>query len=89
MFTQLHAKKGIKLFCERYIAATIKEFKQVDECSIPGKMVFIPLNPDELTDAESRKSLEVLNLIEEERNDIIKRITCANRSKQNIYLKQG
>ena len=29
MFMQMHAKKGIKMFFERYIVAMIKEFKQL------------------------------------------------------------
>ena len=63
MFNQMHAKKGIKLFGERYIAPTIKEFKQLNECEIPVKPFVFPINPDKLTDAESRQALESVNLI--------------------------
>ena len=51
MFTYMHSNKGIKLFCERSIAAMIKEFKQLYEGSMPVKPVVVPLNTDELTDA--------------------------------------
>ena len=54
-----------------------------------GNPVVIPLNPYELTDAESRQSLEAVNIIKEKINGIIKGITCTNGSKQNIYLKEG
>ena len=63
LFTQMHTKKGIKLFCDRDISAMIKEFKQLDEGAMPGNLVVIPLNPDELTDAESRQAPEAANLI--------------------------
>ena len=51
IFTHIHAKKGIKLFGERAIAEMINKFKQLYEGEIPGKLVVIPLNPNELIDA--------------------------------------
>ena len=57
MFTQIHAKKEIKLFGEISIATMLKWFEQLDEGEIPGKPVVISFNIDELTDAERRKSL--------------------------------
>ena len=46
MFTQMNAKKGIKLFGERAIAAMFKEFKQMDQGPMPGKPVFAPIDYD-------------------------------------------
>ena len=89
MFMQMHAKKGIKLFGERGIAGMIKELKQLYQGVITGKSVVIPLNPDDLTDAERRQALEAGNLIQEKRNGIIKGRTCANGNKQNTYLREG
>ena len=55
LFMHMNTKKGIKQFGERDIAATIKEFKQLYEGTIPGKTMVIPLNPDELTYAQRDK----------------------------------
>ena len=49
MFTKMHARKVIKFFGERAMAAIIKEFKQLDEGEIPVKLVVILLNLDEIT----------------------------------------
>ena len=45
MFTQMQAKAGIEKFGEEAVAALIKEFKQLDQGEIPGKMVVCPVNP--------------------------------------------
>ena len=49
MFTKMHARKAVKFFGERAMAAIIKEFKQLDEGEIPVKLVVILLNLDEIT----------------------------------------
>ena len=43
LFTQMSAKKGIKKFGERAVAAMIKEFKQIHEGPMPGKPVIRPV----------------------------------------------
>ena len=63
MITQIYAKKWIKLFGEIAIAKMIKEFKKLDEGVIPGKLVVITSNPDEITDTERMEALETVNLI--------------------------
>ena len=65
VFMQMHANKGIKLFGEMDIAATIKELKKLYEGAMPGNTVVIPIDPDELTDAEMRQVLEAVNLTKE------------------------
>ena len=57
IFTQIHAKKGMKLFGEWDAALIIKQLKQLYEGSIPRKPVVFPLNPNKLTDAERRQTL--------------------------------
>ena len=52
-------------------------------------MVVIPLDPDELTDAERVKSLEAVSLVKEKINGVMKVITCKNGSKKKGYLKEG
>jgi len=42
-FTQMSAKRGIKKFGERAVAAMIKEFKQIHEGPMPGKPVVRPV----------------------------------------------
>ena len=89
MFNQMPAKKGIKLFKERDIAAIYKEFKQLDEGAVPNKPVVLPQDPSKLTREEKSRALEAVNLIKEKRNGKIKGRTCADGSKQKHYLKDG
>ena len=63
MFPYMYAKKGIELFAERVLSVMIREFKQLDEATIPGKPVVIPLKPDEFTDPQSRQALEAVNVL--------------------------
>ena len=63
MFTHMHVKRVIKLFGERSISEMIKEFRQLDEGAMPVNPVVIPINPDELTDAEIIQALEALILL--------------------------
>ena len=55
---------------------------------MPVKPVVITSNPDEPTDAERRKALETVNPIKEKINVIFRGRTCANGSKQKMYLKR-
>ena len=57
IFTQMKAKKGIKLFRERLITAMFKEYKQLDDGPMPGKPVVAPFNPYVLTELYKRKIL--------------------------------
>jgi hypothetical protein len=88
MFTQMNAKKGIKRFGERAIAAMFKEYKQMDEGPMPGKPVFGVCDSTKLSWEEKRQALEAVNLIKEKRCGKIKGRTCANGSKQRQYLKE-
>ena len=45
MFTQMSAKRGIKLFQERAVAAMVKELTQLDNGAIGRKPVVIPIDP--------------------------------------------
>ena len=65
MFNQISAKKGIKLFKERAIAAIYKEFKQPNEGAVPNKPVVLPQDQLKLTREEKRRALEAVNLIKE------------------------
>ena len=89
MSTQMPAKKGIKLFGEKAIAAMIKEFEQLDEGAFPGKPVVKPIDPNTLTREEKYKAMEAVNLIKEKRCGKIKGRMCANGSTQRKYLKDG
>ena len=89
MFTQMNAKKGIKLFGERAVAAMFKEYKQLDKGPMPGKPVFGPISYNSLSRKEVNEALEAVNLIKEKRNGKIKGRNCANWSKQRQYLKEG
>ena len=65
----------------------IKELTQLDQGAFPGKPVVIPLDPDILTDEDRHNALEVVNIIERNRNGNIKGRSCTNGSKQRTYLK--
>ena len=52
----MNAKKGIKLFGERAIAAIFNEYTQLDDGTIPGKPVLAPFNTDVLTPLDRKKT---------------------------------
>ena len=89
MFTQMNAKKGIKLFGERAVASMFKEHEQLDKGPMPGKSVFRPISYESLTRKEINEALEAVNLIKEKRDGKNKGRTCANGSKQRQCLKEG
>ena len=84
---QMSAKKGIKKYGKRAIAAIIKEFTQLDKGAIPGKPVVEPVLATSLTPDMKRRALEAVNLIAEKRCGTIKGRTCADGSKQHRYLR--
>ena len=87
-YAQMPAKKGIKLFKKRAIAAMMKEFKQLVNGAVPGKSVVEGVDPKKLTRLDIEKALEAVNLIKEKRSGEIKGRTCANGSQQWRYLKK-
>lgn len=88
IFNQMTAKRGMKLFGERAVAAMFKEYKQLNEGAVPGKPVLGPIDPDTLTPADRQQALEAVNLIKEKRDGKIKGRTCANGSEQKKFLKE-
>lgn len=72
MFTQMSAKKGIKMFGERAIAALLKEYNQMDKAPMPGKPVFGAVDYHTLSVQEKKEALEAVNLIKEKRDGKIK-----------------
>ena len=85
---QMSARKGIKEFGERAIAAMIKEFTQLDQGAFPGKPVVEPVDYSTLTEEEKAMAMDAINLIKEKRGGTVKGRTCANGSKQRKYLKE-
>ena len=63
MFTQMNSTNGIKLLRERAITDMFKEYKHLDDGTIPGKPVVTPFNLDGLTPSDRKKILEAANLI--------------------------
>ena len=86
MFIQMQATQGFKIFRERVAAAMIKELTQLEEGPIPGKKVVTAINPDTLSAEDKAKSLNAVNIIKQKRDGTIKGRTCADGSKQKIYL---
>ena len=82
----MNARKGIKMFGEKAVAAILKEFKQLNEGAFPGKPVVEPIEYKSLSPQEIRMAMEAVNLIKEKRNGVIKGRTCANGSLQRRYL---
>ena len=86
---QMSAKRGIKEFGERAVAAMIKEFCQLNQGAFLGKPVVEPIDPSTLSQQEILEALEAISLIKEKRSRVVKGCTCANGSKQRKYLKEG
>ena len=77
----MSASKGIKLFGELAIAAMFKEFKQLVDLE-----VFEGINPEDMSEEEMKKVLNVLHIIKQKRCGKIKGRTVANGSKQRGYV---
>ena len=80
-FNQMSATRGIKLYGEKAIAAMFKEYKQLDDLEVLGR-----INPDNLTLEQKRKALRAVNLIKIKRCGKVKGRTCANGSVQREYV---
>ena len=87
MFTQMQAATSFKLFGEKAVAEMFKELKQLEHGPIPGKSVLHALDPDMMTSEDKKKALNTINLIKENQDETIKGRTCADGSKQHLYLK--
>ena len=59
----MNAKNGINTFGERAIVDMFKEYKKLDDGTIPGKPVVEYFNTDVLTPLDRKKTLESVNLI--------------------------
>ena len=81
MFTQMSAKKGLEMFEERAWAALIKEYTQLRDMEVIGR-----LDPMTLTKQQKRDALRVVNLIKEKRCGKIKGRTCADGRPQRKYV---
>jgi len=57
-FNQMTAKKGIKLFREKAVAAMFKEYKQLDDLNVLGR-----LDPDSLPMTKNEMHSEPLILL--------------------------
>ena len=80
-FNQMTAKRGIKLYGEKAIAAMFKEYKQLDDLEVLGR-----IDPDSLTQDQKRKALRAVNLIKIKRCGKVKGRTCADGSVQRNYV---
>jgi len=81
MFTQMSAGKGIKQFGERTIAAMFKEYNQLNDLTVFGRVT-----PDTLSQEHKDNALQAINLIKEKRNGIIKGRTIADGRPQRSYI---
>ena len=89
VFTQMNAKKGFRKYGKVAVSAVIKEFWQLVHGAFPGKKVVKGVDPKTLTEEEKQQALDAVNLIKEKRTGEIKGRTCANGSKQCLYLKEN
>ena len=74
------AKRGIRTYGERAVAATLAEYKHLIEMS-----VFTSQDPGKMTEEEKRRALRTINLTKEKRCGKIKGKTVADGSKQWLY----
>ena len=68
----MHASRGIMLFKERAVVALLKEYKQLHDMSVFGRVAY-----ESLTVEEKKKALRAINLIKEKRCGKIKGRACA------------
>jgi hypothetical protein len=80
-FTQMSAKKGIRTYGERAVAAMLKEYKQLHDMAVFG-----PQPHNSLTNQEKSRALRAVNLITKKRCGKIKGRTCANGRSQRNYI---
>ena len=80
------AKRGIKEYGQKAVAAIIQEFKQLNDGVLPGKPVICPIDPNKLSKNEKREALNAVNLIKYKHGGEIKGRTCANGSVQREYI---
>jgi hypothetical protein len=83
MFTQMMAIKSMILFGEKAVAYMFKEYNQLNDM-----MVFGRIDPDELTAQHKRDALRAVNLINEKGCGRVKGRTCADGSKQRACIRQ-
>ena len=70
------AKRGIRTYGERAVAAMLAEYKQ-----LIGMSVFTSQDPGKMTEEEKKRALRAINLIKEKRCGKIKGRTVADGSK--------
>ena len=80
-FTQMSATKGIKLLGQKAIAAMFKEYKQLNDLTVLGR-----IDPKTLTAEQKRRALRAVNLIKLKRCGKVKGRTCADGSVQRKYV---
>ena len=66
-FNQMHMSKGIELFKEQAVAALFKEYKQLNNMAVVGRVKY-----EDLTDKDKKRALRAINLIKEKRDGKIK-----------------
>ena len=71
VFTQISEKQGIKKLKERYVAAIVKEYKQLHEMNTFGIVC-----PEDLTPKYKRYVLREITSIKEKRYGSIKERSC-------------
>ena len=74
-FNQMTTSKGIKLYGAKAVTAMFKEYKQLDDLEVLGR-----INPDLLTFKQKRTALRAVNLIKIKRCGKVKGRTCADGS---------
>ena len=78
---QMIATKGLQMFGECAVAAMFKEYKQLDDMKVLGK-----IDPLSQTREYKNKALRAINLIKEKRCGKIKGRTCADDRPQRAYI---
>ena len=82
-FAQMSAKKGIKTFGMRAVAAMFKEYQQLDDMTVFGAR-----DSTMMSRYERSRALRAINLINDKRCGRIKGRTCADDRPQRDYVSQ-
>ena len=80
-FNQMSASKGIKLYWAKAVAAMFKEYKQLEDFKVLGR-----INVESLSHDLKRRALRAINLIKLKRCGKMKGRTCADGSTERSII---
>ena len=84
MYSKIKAKRGIDIFGQWAVEATLKECRQIKDMKVVGA-----LDPDNLTSQKNNYDLRAIKLVKEKNYGKLKARTCEYESPQQKYIPRG